>query len=122
MQIEFRVPLTPPGINHLWRSRGNGKGNYKIAAAEVFTSAVFSLAPKHWQDVPESNYEVELIFGIEAKRFNRCDCDNFVKVAMDALQHSGIIRNDSNVIWFSAGKVKVEGLRDEFTKYLVRTV
>lgn len=118
MNLEFRVPLVPPSINKLWRSKGNGKGNYKIAAAKSYAEAVGALVPRPWGD--SEFYHVELIFGLEPRRFMVTDCDNLVKVCMDALQEVGIITDDKKVLWFSAGKIRVSTIRDEFTKYVLR--
>lgn len=112
--MKFKVPLLPPSMNELWRK---GKaGMYKTAKAGVFNSSVAAFLPGK---IAASAYVVGLTFGFEARHFRRRDVDNYVKAAFDALQVCGVILNDNDIVRFSAEKIEVETLRDEFTEFVV---
>src|SRR3990167_2340278 len=83
---------SPPSVNHYWLLNRNGSRRIS-AAGEAFRIAV-KLLPL-----------VQTFRGLVAVRITayppdrrRRDLDNLLKSLLDALQHTGIIADDSNVI------------------------
>lgn len=117
--VAFVVPLTPPSVNHMYRTcyykARNGravKGRKLTKAAVAFTDAVAifaqgrTVAPATDAERRKVRYEVRVTVYLGPKQ--RGDADNFLKVAQDALQHCRVIHSDAFVYESKAIVVKNE--------------
>jgi Holliday junction resolvase RusA-like endonuclease len=118
--ISFTVPyLTPPSANHYKRPcKYTGKDGFrhlgfkltKEAKAYFDAVAIFArgrtVAPATDSERRKVRYGVTVIVYLGHKQ--RLDSDNALKVAIDALQHAGVIHSDAFVEESKAVVVKSE--------------
>jgi len=112
--LDFTVPLLPPSVNHYKVRRYYNSGETKayIAAVCVFARA----AAEHHLAGDGVVYEVDLTFAIPRTGFYRWDTNNFWKVALDALVHARVIRDDRYIVEEHARKELGGGT----TRYRIR--
>lgn len=82
----------PPSVNHYWMQAKNGH-RYIGPDGLKFRSEVRMRA--HGMPMVRGGVSVEIVAHPPDKR--RRDIDNLLKSAIDALQHAGLIEDDSNV-------------------------
>ncbi len=94
--MKLELNCVPPTSNHIWKPRGNGKGNYLTDEGRSFKDLVAYMAAAKWKSLPSKKlfmFEVVLVFPDKRKR----DVDNYHKILQDALE--GVVyENDSQVI------------------------
>lgn len=105
--LKICVPLVPPSVNSYVRHARNGR-HYVTVEARAFKEAVAVYA-RGRTAIPESattlakigrvRYHVHIRVMLAAKQ--RLDCDNAVKVPMDALVDCGVIHSDAAVTTLS---------------------
>lgn len=105
-QVQFSIPMVPPSVNHAYRHavRGGRAVTYRAPEADAFALVAASSLPK--LDVPmDGRLELRVTFGIsDARKLARSDVDNLLKLLCDALQRSGVVRNDSRLVRIVAEK------------------
>ena len=114
--LELRVPLIPPSVNHYKVRRFY---NSKEAKAYIDAVCIFGRGQK----VAGDFFEIEIDLWIVPANFLARDLDNFLKVAIDALVTAGVIPNDRFVREIRARKVALASggaIRDEQTIYRIR--
>lgn len=90
---EFNLPY-PPSINSYWRRRG---AQYFIAAkGREFRKAVREkLVALGIDNNTEARLNVRIIAYVPDRR--RRDIDNILKATLDALEHGGFMKDDSQI-------------------------
>jgi crossover junction endodeoxyribonuclease RusA len=117
--INFRVPLIPPSVNHIWK-RKRGGGAYLSAEAKAFTEAVQLLAPR--TGFGKQFCEVQVTFYLPANKMLRNDLDNLLKGSIDSLTKAGILADDRYVSRIVAVKVPAHCREAEGTEFSVFTL
>lgn len=105
--VHLELPW-PPSINHYWR---HAKGRHYISLeGSVYRETVFWSTTKHRsQFKPEDRLSVHIEAYPPDKR--KRDLDNILKSLLDALQHAGIYKDDSQIDRLSiARKMPLKGI------------
>ena len=114
----FTVPLVPPSVNHYKHPNGKG-GFYRSKEADAYLQAVQLFSNNRREPLDFRFYHVDLTFMIEQDKVLRCDLDNLLKLAFDALTHAFVIRDDRYVSSFAARKFGIQGRYNERTEFVV---
>lgn len=87
----------PPSVNRYWRhpTRGPLAGRHLISAEGRAYRAEVAMLCKQLAGAHEGWLAVEATFTPPDRRGR--DVDNLAKALLDALQHAGVMRNDSQV-------------------------
>lgn len=87
----------PPSVNHYWLASGHRR--YISPAGQRFRSDAGYLiqAARRGQKATNSRVEVSVSVEVYPPDRRRRDLDNILKPILDALQHSGVIEDDSQV-------------------------
>lgn len=115
--FKFSVPLLPPSVNHYKKPR-HGGGFYRTGEVISFVDAVCVCSQKHI--VAGVFYEVDVTFYLPAEKFERfssSDSDNFLKVAIDALEAAQVITSDGRILDLHVHKRQAPSARDARTEY-----
>lgn len=117
MSFNFTVVLLPPSVNHYKRPAAGG-GWFVSSEAKTFIDAVCIFS--HRTKVTGTAYTVEITFYLGPQRNKgQNDLDNYSKVAIDALVHAGIIKNDALITDLFLHKRYVGSMREERTEYSI---
>jgi crossover junction endodeoxyribonuclease RusA len=87
-QIEFSIPMVPPGVNHYVKHTRNGK-HYKTSEAIAWEETFALHAPKLSVQGKTFYLHVAYVLG----KGQRLDIDNGNKCALDAVARAGMLRD-----------------------------
>lgn len=98
-----KIDALPPSVNHAYcRSR---RGTFKTTEAKAWQErAAYELFRARTRREPYANKVEVRINMFKGDRRER-DLDNLMKLAMDAIQDSGVIRNDKQIYSIVANKM-----------------
>ncbi len=91
--IEFDLPY-PPSVNHYWRRVG--PRTLISRGGRAFRQAVCSILAAEEREPLAGPLEVSILLFPPDHR--RRDIDNVQKALLDALQHAGVYRDDSQIV------------------------
>lgn len=96
------IDALPPSVNHAYcRSR---RGTFKTAEAKAWQErAAYELFRTRTRQEPYAD-KVEVRIGMFKRDRRERDLDNLMKLAMDAIQDSGVIRDDRQIYSIVAEK------------------
>lgn len=110
-RVVLSVPI-PPSVNAIWRSRCIPSGRYDSKGRPVYFASIYMTDEgKEWLNAAVTFLKAEnsIRFGdgekvvVEARAFwpdaRARDMNNLAKITCDALQHSGVVTNDKNILW-----------------------
>ena len=110
--ITLNLPW-PPSVNRIWR-QGNRPGQvyldpkYKAWRAEA--DAVILSKRREIGPMVKGRFTIFLTFD-ETRRRKNTDCDNRIKVCLDALERMRVIEDDANVDKLDASWGPSDGVR-----------
>lgn len=98
-----KIDALPPSVNHAYcRSR---RGTFKTAEAKAWQErAAYELFRARTRQEPYAD-KVEVRIGMFKRDRRERDLDNLMKLAMDAIQDSGVIRDDRQIYSIVANKM-----------------
>ena len=94
--IAFRLPY-PPSVNHIWKIKGNGRGNYLSAKARNFYNAAGAIVYATPHTRFSSDDRIELKIYLHPPDARRRDIDNSCKACIDLLVKCAVIPDDSQI-------------------------
>ena len=105
--LAVRLPW-PPSVNTYWRNF-RGKTVLSAKGREYREDVEASLPSEH----PVFAFPVEMRIDLYPPSRREFDVDNYMKAILDALEHCGVLENDSLVQSITASKYKFDELRKE---------
>lgn len=102
----------PPSVNHLYKiSCKRGYPHFYIGAEgkAFFEEAGYIIKAKYKYKEP---YEGDISLYLKFFTARTSDLDNIFKATQDLLQKTGIIKNDRQIVFIQAERIKVK-LKDE---------
>jgi len=98
--MEITLPVKALSINKAYRGRRFASADLKQFEKDVG----YLLNPPK---CPISN-EIDVSYTFYVKNYKRADTSNMIKTCEDMLVKCGVIKDDKQVVWLSAEKVKSE--------------
>lgn len=130
-EIVFTVPLLPPSGNHYKQPRAGG-GWFVTKEAQAYIAAVGLFAGKtfSWNYIdrtlnpPDRKlfYSIEIIAKVSKAKLLRCDVDNLLKVGLDALTRTRVIKDDRYISHICLDREQVQTAHEESMTYNIRGI
>lgn len=108
--IDIEIPGIPSSVNTMYGQRFSAKYlkpaalNWKRAAVEYIK---LYMAEHNTKAIMDGYVRLELVYYMPT--FKRSDVDNRLKLTLDAIQASGIIKNDNQVVSLIVSKARAKG-------------
>ena len=93
--VTFTLPF-PPSINDYYRRRVKG-GVYIDSTGQAFRKAVVERLSFIFKGGKPTTSDIEMQVEMYPKDRRRRDVDNILKPLLDAMEHAGVYKNDSQI-------------------------